>query len=84
MVWDLNVTWTSMSLGPQCLGPQCPGPQCHSTMETTGKDNKAQLVQTPEILNYSNLQLYDCFLAPLFIYVHYLLISQCLTFVLWG
>ena len=25
------------------------------TMETTGKDNKAQLVQTPEILNYVNL-----------------------------
>ena len=26
------------------------------TMETTGKDNKAQLVQTSEILNYYNLQ----------------------------
>ena len=27
------------------------------TMETSTKDNKAQLVQTPEILNYYNLQL---------------------------
>ena len=26
------------------------------TMETNGKDKKAQLVQTPEILNYCNLQ----------------------------
>ena len=26
-------------------------------LETTGKDNKAQLVQTSEILNYCNLQL---------------------------
>ena len=25
------------------------------TMETTNKDNKAQLVQTPETLNYCNL-----------------------------
>ena len=28
MVWDLNVTGTSMSLGPQSLGPQSLGPQC--------------------------------------------------------